>query len=518
MESERLAREWNLICSQIKTYESIDASQINAFFSRLQPQAMSDGFLMLTADNDFIKTWIERHYVSYIVQALKDLYQIDYVVAVEVDINQQQPVASNANQSKSPVVPHVESNKSQSVAPQRAQSTEERGNYQALDGEALKMLNVRHNPNESPAAEKPTSLGNNLQTPQKQVVLPTSTLSFENFVIGASNRMAYSMAVAVAEAPGIETALNPLFIYGKSGLGKTHLLRAIQNYIGQNLPNLRTVYADSSQLLDDYTQATIAHDYRAFKNNYEGADVLLIDDVQSLQGKKQTLEIVFQIFNNLTSQGKQVVLSADRAPKNIDIDERYSSRFNSGGTVDIQPPEFEVKLGIVKNFIEEYRNAGGIPNLMISDEIMQYIAENSSSNIRELKSAVTKVIFHMNAFELSTITLEEVKDLLENHFSGGTMKKLTVLDIQKQVENYYKVSHADLVGKKRSRNIVYARQIAIYLSRHMLDLPYSSIGKSFGGKDHTTIMYSVTNIEEKMKENLEIREELESIRQMIREM
>ncbi len=534
MESERLAREWDSICSQIKTYSGIDTSQINAFFSRLQPQAMSDGFLMLTADNDFIKTWVERHYLNYIVRALNDLYHIDYVVAIEVDINQQQ--AANRN-----VVNDTPQHKTDEQVT-KSPVGEAVNTFSPADGAILSGFASTENQPESdkkptvqpqtvipdPASKQtinthPTSrtivdtdIKSDIQ--QTTVGAPTSTLSFENFVIGASNRMAYSMAVAVAEAPGMEQALNPLFIYGKSGLGKTHLLRAIQNYISVNLPHLRTVYADSAQLLDDYTQATIVHDYRSFKDHYEGADVLLIDDVQYLQGKKQTLEIVFQIFNNLTSQGKQVVLSADRAPKNIDIDERYSSRFNSGGTVDIQPPEFEVKLGIVKNFIDEYRNAGGITNLNISDEVMQYIAENSSSNIRELKSAVTKVIFHMNAFEASTISLEEVKDLLENHFSGGSMKKLTVADIQKQVESYYRVSHADLIGKKRSRNIVYARQIAIYLARHMLDLPYSSIGKSFGGKDHTTIMYSVTNIEEKMKENLEIREELESIRQMIREM
>ena len=510
MESERLAREWAAICNQIKQYNSIDSSQINAFFSRLQPQAMSDGFLMLTADNDFIKTWIERHYVNYIVQALKDLYGIDYVVAVEVDINQQKQSATES-------LPIEETSKNQLSINQNPTSTAlNQNNNETSSNDYDSSMSTQ-----SESLPIKISVRDNISTNQLNVApnaTPLSTLSFENFVIGASNRMAYSMAVAVAEAPGQESALNPLFIYGKSGLGKTHLLRSIQNYIMQNIRHLRTVYVDSAQLIDDYAEAVRTHEYRSFKEHYESADVLLIDDVQYLQGKKQTLEIVFQIFNNFTSQGKQVVLSADRAPKNIDIDERYSSRFNSGGTFDIQPPEFEVKLGIVKNYIDEYRRTVGSDYLNISDEVMQYIAENSSSNIRELKSAVTKVIFHMNAFEMSSISLSEVKELLENHFSGGPGRNPTVADIQKQVENYYKVSHADLIGKKRSRNIVYARQIAIYLARNMLDMPYSSIGKSFGGKDHTTIMYSVTNIEEKMKENFEIREELESIRQMIREM
>ncbi len=288
------------------------------------------------------------------------------------------------------------------------------------------------------------------------------------------------------------------------------------------MPDLQTIYVDSAELLSDYTDAVSAHDvekssFKNFKTKYEEADVLLIDDVQYFQGKKQTLDIVFQIFNDLTKAGKQIVLSADRAPKNIDIDERYITRFNSGGTFDIQPPEIETKLGIVKSFVDEYRHTEGQDGFSIPEEIQTYIAENSSSNIRELKSAVTKVIYQMTLTNRPNITLDEVKQLLENHFSGGASKKLSVADIQKEVETFYKVSHADLVGKKRTRNVAYARQVAIYLSRSMLDLPYADIGKKFGGKDHSTMMYSFTNIEEKMKENRELREEIETLKQLIKE-
>ena len=200
------------------------------------------------------------------------------------------------------------------------------------------------------------------------------------------------------------------------------------------------------------------------------------------------------------------------------MDERYQSRFNSGGTFDIQPPEVETKLGIIKSFVEEYKATSNLSNFDLPEEVERYIAENSSSNIRELKSAVTKVIYYMGTTEEGEITIAQVSQLLENHFSGGAMKKLTISDIQKQVEGYYGVQHMDLVGQKRARKIVYARQIAIYLSRQMLDLPYNTIAKSFGGRDHTTIMYSVTNVEEKMKENRELREEIENIKKRIREM
>ena len=349
----------------------------------------------------------------------------------------------------------------------------------------------------------------------------TSTLTFENFVIGDSNRMAYSMAVSVAETPG-KPHLNPLFIYGRSGLGKTHLLRAIQNYINSNMPNLQVVYKDSNELLEDYMDASAAHDtekssYKNFKMYYEEADVLLVDDVQQLQGKKQTLDIMFQIFNKLTSQGKQVVLSADRAPKNIDIDERYKTRFNSGGTFDIQPPEIETKLSIVKSFIREYEDMEQSGPINMPEDVQICIAESSGSNIRELKSAVTNVIVKMKCGEGSDITVADVRKLLENHFSGGPSKRLTADDILKVTEDFFKVSHTDIVGKKRTRNIAHARQTAIYLCRQLLDIPYGDIGKKFN-RDHSTIMYSVGNIEAKMKENRVAREEMEALRQIIREL
>ena len=367
---------------------------------------------------------------------------------------------------------------------------------------------------EQPATEE------HAEAPESDNSTPLSTLTFENFVIGDSNRLAYSMATAVAEAPG-KPHLNPLFIYGKSGLGKTHLLRAIQNYINRNMPQLQVVYKDSAELLDDYTEASAAHDtekssYKNFKTSYEDADVLLVDDVQYLQGKKQTLDIMFQIFNKLTSQGRQVVLSADRAPKNIDIDERYKTRFNSGGTFDIQPPEIETKLGIVKSFIREYQEQEGSMAFTMPADIQTYIAESSSSNIRELKSAVTKVIFQMTYGNQPNMTLADVRALLENHFSGGPSKRLNAEDIQKAVEGFYKVSHAEIVGKRRSRSITNARQIAMYLCRQLLDMPYESIGKKFN-RDHSTALYSVTMIETKLKENRLLREEIEALQQIVRE-
>ena len=533
MDSEETEQLWANVCARIKQYDNIDKNQVDAFFSRLHPQAANMGFIMLSADTDFIKTWIERHYITYIEMALEEICGMPFTVGIEAyasPVQAPQPAAAtpmarpagsdtatNAAQAPtSPVAPPAQTAQPETVAP--AQAT-------PLQQQPIAQLTTAHEePVKEPTTADPSSQSNPLSATEGSTGEDTASLSsfsFENFVVGDSNRMAYSMAVSVAEAPG-KTPLNPLFLYGKSGLGKTHLLRSIQNYINRNIPSLKVVYVDANEITNDYSNAVAEHDkdkasFRTFQKRYEDADVLLIDDVQSLQGKKATLNIVFDIFNKLTNQGKQVVLSADRAPSNIDIDERYKTRFNSGGTMDIQPPEIETKLGIVKGYIDDCRSTGAMAGIDIPAEIQMYIAENSSSNVRELKSAVTKVIWQIQYTNQPNFTVADVRALLENHFSGGPSKRLTVEDIQKEAEQFYKVSHADIVGPKRARNITHARQVAIFLCRDLLDIPYEDIGKKFN-RDHSTAMYSVRNIEEKMRENRVLREEMETLKQQIRDM
>lgn len=473
---------WLDIWEKVRSYNNTGVEQINAFFSRLQPQAFSEGFLMLTADTEFIKNWVETHYVGLIQQALQEKYEVPFTVAVEVD-------------SSAPYTPPITQ---PNTSPSPAQT---------------------QNQTQSEQATPPTN-----QTPQENSLKANqqnsrliSEYSFDNFVVGSSNRLAYSMALSVAETPG-EEQLNPLFIYGKSGLGKTHLLRAIQNYIENNYPHMKTIYVDTMELVNDYTDAAIrggGREYSNFKQRYMDVDIILIDDVQGLQGKDETLNIVFQIFNHLTDRGKQVVLSADRAPKHIDIEERYRSRFSKGGLCDIQPPETETKLGIIKNFSKTTKEKGNF-NFELSSEIQEYVAQISSSNIRELKGAITTLFLHGQAFGEDSLTINNVSEILKNNFSGGSMKLPSVADIQRVVEKYFNITHTDLVGSKRSANIAHARQVAIYLCRTMIDISYEAIGKEFN-RDHTTIMYGFTQIEEKRRESRELNEELEIIQQMIKE-
>ena len=583
MNTDILNQKWAEACQLVASYDDVDGLQFSALASRLQPQAISDGFLMLTTENSFLKSWAEKSFMPAIQRALHELYGMPFAVVVEIAppsvsegvapggdavsvttaastgaavpsaispaISETAPMAaptgtqpaaagapnaahtdsspfalSDAPMSGSPASPSTPDHNAEpqftTIAPPEAAPVPSPVNGTTTQEPAADVSRETFSPDSVPAvgtesgpADRPS------QDPHHDQVL--SSLTFENFVIGESNRMAYSMAVQVAEMPG-STALNPLFIYGKSGLGKTHLMRAIQNYINETQPHLRTIYVDAEELISGYTDAVAEHDrekssYKNFKTYYEAADVLLVDDIQFLQGKKQTLDIVFQIFNKLTNQGKQIVLSADRAPKNIDIDERYSSRFVQGGTIDIQPPEVETKLAIVKSYINMYKRSEGNENLVIPEDVQFYIAENSGSNIRELKGALTIVIYHISFLQKDTISIGDVSQLLENHFSGGIRKNLTVEDIQKEVEQVYKIKHSDLVGPARDRSITYPRQIAIYLCRQLLDLPFNDIGKKFN-RDHTTIMHSVAKVEKMVITNRDVQEELEALKQVIKEL
>lgn len=509
MAPDSLNEKWIEVCGRVASYDDVDNSQFNALIDRLQIQAMSDGFLMLTTENSFLKKWAERDFLDPIKKALNEIYQVPFSVVIEID------EASGVESGGKPLSQRETSEQpSEQTAVVQADASSPSAPIISTTTEVEVTKKV-----ESPSVtETNPSVSPSQESGADQAI---NSFTFSNFVIGESNKLAYSMAVQVSELPG-RTALNPLFIYGRSGLGKTHLMRAIQNYINETQPELKTIYVDSEELISGYTNAVAEHDkekssYKNFKTFYEGADVLLIDDIQFLQGKSQTLNIVFQILNKLTNQGKQIVLSADRAPKNIDIEERYSSRFMQGGTVDIQPPEIETKLAIVKSYINEYKAMEGNEDLEISEEIQMYIAENSGSNIRELKGAVTILIYHINFSEDHMIDLNDVKSLLENHFSGSLSKNLGVEDIQKEVENYYRIKHSDMMGTSRAQEIVYPRQVAMYLCRQLLDIPYNDIAKKFK-KDHSTVIHSVGKIEKALLENRDVQEEIEVLKKIIKDL
>lgn len=515
---------WTDLMQQLKSYPTINASQIDAFFSRVQIQAASPGFIMLTSDNAFIKDWIEKHYLKDIQQALNELYGVDFQVLIEVD-----PTAAAAAPAQAPAAtpaPATPAPQPASAAPAPVQPVAAPAPAPVATPApqpAAAPANVPAAPAPAPATtaaqpEETQTAGEQESEGQAAEPVGEAALTFDSFVIGESNRMAYNMAVEVADRPGA-SELNPLFIYGRSGVGKTHLMCAIQNYIRETRPELNVCYIDSMELVNRYSDAAIEKsvDKQSFKN-FEGffqqADVLLIDDIQGLQSKPGTLNALFRIFNSMIPKGKQFVFSADRAPKNIDLDERYVSRFNSGATIDIQPPDDETKRNIIKSLIRHYQSRENTP-FNFTDGVLDYIVDNSSSNIRELKSAITNVIFAMKMNEDHTLSESQVKELLGNHFIGGGKKRITIEMIQAAVEDFYGISHQDIIGKGRARKIVRPRQVAIYLCRDLSETTLSNIGKAFN-RDHTTVLHSCELISNQLQEDRNLREELEAVREKIR--
>lgn len=497
---------WDKLIQMIKSYPGVNPSQIDAFFSRIQIQAVSPGFVMLTAGTAFIKEWVERHYVKDIKRALEDLYGVDFLVQIEVDTTADEEESISSSEAPLQTI-EKEIPRNPTPIPQQDSQIPLRSRQEKTD---------KDDPSNTASLAPCEETDESIDKISSDTI--ASLLTFDSFVIGDSNRLAYAMATEVAERPGTSN-LNPLFIYGRSGVGKTHLMCAIKNYIIEQYRDLNVIYIDSMELVNRYSDAAREKsvDKSSFKNFeafFKEADVLLIDDIQSLQGKAGTLDTLFRIFNAGISQGKQFVFSADRAPKNIDLEERYTSRFNSGATIDIQPPDDETKRSIIKNFIQQYQQDTDF-NFDLSDEILDYIVEHSGSNIRELKSAITNVIFAIKMNRDNSLTTQDVKDMLANHFINESGTRFTIETIQAAVEDFYHVSHSDLVSKKRSRPIAHPRQVAIYLARELINTTYAEIGKAFN-RDHSTIMHSFDLIEKGLNEDRNLREEIEAIREKLR--
>ena len=341
-----------------------------------------------------------------------------------------------------------------------------------------------------------------------------SKCTFDTFVVGKSNEFARGAALAVAELPG--TAYNPLFIYGNSGLGKTHLLVAIANYAMQNFPRMATRYVSANKFLNDYVEATQRNQWGTFNSKYHQVDILLVDDVQYLEGKDETINQLFNIFNEMTNRNKQIVLSADRAPKDIDMDDRMRSRFISGLLADIKPPDYETRLAILKNYLSHVNQHtsfyGNIP-----DEVLFYLADVATSNIREMEGSITRLVSNMTLLRKDSISVEEAQELLQDFFPTIKDKQIDIALIQSEVERFFNITHDDMISSKRSKGITNPRHIAIYLSRYMTEESLEAIGKKFGGRDHTTVMHSVNKIERDQKDNRQLFDQLEQLRLLINE-
>ncbi len=315
--------------------------------------------------------------------------------------------------------------------------------------------------------------------------------TFENFVIGESNRFAHAAALAVAEQPA--QSYNPLFIYGDTGLGKTHLLHAIGHYVRQHLPGLIVRYVSTEHFLNDFIDAIRTNATSTFKARYRGCDVLLVDDVQLIQHKERFQEEFFHTFETLHSAGRQIVLSSDRPPKDMAIlEDRLRSRFVSGLLTDVQPPDVETRLAILRKKAE--REPVAAP-----DDVLSYIATHITNNIRELEGALHRVLAYSSITQMA-LTLPVATQVLGDLITANAPRPITPKLILDATAEMFGLSVDDLRGKSRSRPLVTARQIAMYVLREMTDFSYPAIGREFGDRDHTTVMHAVSKISKLMAE------------------
>lgn len=326
--------------------------------------------------------------------------------------------------------------------------------------------------------------------------------TFNTFVIGNSNRFAHAASLAVAEAPA--QAYNPLFIYGGVGLGKTHLMHAIGHYILSQNPNSKVVYVSSEKFTNELINSIREYRNEEFRNKYRNIDVLLVDDIQFIAGKEGTQEEFFHTFNALHENNKQIIISSDRPPKEIPtLEDRLRSRFEWGLIADIQPPDFETRIAIL-------RKKANVENIEVSDEVMEYIATKIQSNIRELEGALIRVVAYSSLTNRS-VTEELAEEALKDILSSNKAVDITVDIIKEIVSKNFKIKIDDFNSKKRTRAIAFPRQIAMYLTRELTDLSLPKIGDEFGGRDHTTVIHACDKINSDLTKDTSLKKKLDSI-------
>lgn len=331
--------------------------------------------------------------------------------------------------------------------------------------------------------------------------------TFDTFVIGSGNRFAHAASLAVAEAPA--RAYNPLFLYGGVGLGKTHLMHAIGHYILEHSPSSKVVYISSEKFTNEFINSIRDNRAESFRNKYRNIDILLIDDIQFIAGKESTQEEFFHTFNALHEERKQIIISSDRPPKEIPtLEERLRSRFEWGLITDIQPPDLETRIAIL-------RKKAKAENLDIPNEAMMYIANQIDTNIRELEGALIRVVAYSSLIN-QDITTHLAAEALKDIIPSSRPKMITIQDIQQKVGEYYNLRLEDFKARKRTKAIAFPRQIAMYLSRELTDFSLPKIGDAFGGRDHTTVIHAHEKITQQLKVDQDLYKVINNITEKIK--
>ncbi|KSW29095.1 chromosomal replication initiator protein DnaA [Cellulomonas sp. B6] len=504
-QDEEPARVWGHVVASLEASPDITPRQL-AFVRLAHPLGVLDGTMLLAVGNDLTKEYLETRVRAEVTQALGEALGREARFAITVD-----PEVAGDVPPALRVVPPAP------AGPSAPSATA----YEADDDGRPDLALVTSHPGFSPRddagddANEPRAVAvPREETPDVRPALraidgsgpaPRRAMSeparlnpkylFETFVIGSSNRFAHAAAVAVAEAPA--KAYNPLFIYGDSGLGKTHLLHAIGHYAQNLYPTVRVRYVNSEEFTNDFINSISEGKAGAFQRRYREVDVLLIDDIQFLQGKEQTMEEFFHTFNTLHNASKQVVITSDLPPKQLNgFEDRMRSRFEWGLITDVQPPDLETRIAIL-------RKKAASERLQAPDDVLEYIASRISTNIRELEGALIRVTAFANLNrQLVDVSLAEI--VLKDLITDDQTQEITATTVIGQTAAYFGLSIEDLCGSSRSRVLVTARQIAMYLCRELTDLSLPKIGQAFGGRDHTTVMHANRKIRELMAERRSI--------------
>ncbi|HLS50013.1 MAG TPA: chromosomal replication initiator protein DnaA, partial [Actinomycetaceae bacterium] len=446
---------WSRAVELLTTGGEIGGAQL-AFIRLTRPLGAVDGTLLLAVPSEFAKDFLETRARVPLTEALADASGSAMRFAVTVD-----PTLQDA------------------AIPATAPSPADGGGSAASPEEPRREPEHRSRPT---ATASPNATEASRLNPK---------YTFDTFVTGSSNRFAHAAATAVAEAPA--KAYNPLFIYGGSGLGKTHLLHAIGHYARNLYPDVRVRYVNSEEFTNDFINSIRDDKAEMFQRRYREVDVLLIDDIQFLQGKEQTMEECFHTFNTLHNANKQVVITSDLAPKQLNgFEDRMRSRFEWGLLTDVQPPDLETRIAIL-------RKKAGNENLEADDEVLSYIASRITTNIRELEGALIRVTAFAN-LNRQPVDLQLAVMVLKDFITDNEGEEITPALIMGQTSDYFSVSIEALCSADRSRVLVNARQIAMYLCRELTELSLPKIGALFGGRDHTTVMHANRKIRQHMAE------------------
>lgn len=445
---ESYAEMWQQVLSVIQT--KLSKPSFDTWFKSTKATVFTDSLLVISAPNNFAKEWIESRYAKLISTTVLE-----------------------------------------------------------VTGRAVELRFTTED--ESPQVIQPSPPPQPQPKPAPMPFEDSSSLNskyvFDTFVIGAGNRFAHAASLAVAEAPA--KAYNPLFIYGGVGLGKTHLMHAIGNYVLEHNPKARVLYISSEKFTNEFINAIRDNRSESFRNKYRNIDILLIDDIQFLAGKESTQEEFFHTFNALHDEQKQIVISSDRPPKEIPtLEDRLRSRFEWGLITDIQPPDLETRIAILKKKAKA-------ENLDIPNEAMVYIANQIDTNIRELEGALIRVVAYSSLIN-QDITVHLAAEALKDIIPSNRPKVITIQDIMQTVGEFYGMRPEDFKARKRTKAVAFPRQIAMYLSRELTDFSLPKIGEAFGGRDHTTVIHAHEKIASMLKSDPELNKIIRTLMEKIK--